>query len=70
LAKNSRFIRVAERLKAAERLSEQMIFRDRFVLDASASGPFEVFAQLQALMCHPLSDRKSAGAQRMASALT
>ena len=34
---------------------EQVIFRDRVVLDASASEPFEIFAQLQALMCHPLS---------------
>lgn len=34
---------------------EQVIFRDRVVLEASASEPFEIFAQLQALMCHPLS---------------
>jgi hypothetical protein len=34
---------------------EQVISRDRVVLDASASEPFEIFAQLQALMCHPLS---------------
>lgn len=32
---------------------EQVIFRDRVVFDASASEPFEIFAQLQALMCAP-----------------
>lgn len=37
---------------------EQVIVRDRVVLDASVSEPFEVFAQLQALMCHPLSTRE------------
>lgn len=35
---------------------EQAILRDRVVVDASASEPFEIFAQLQALMCHPLSE--------------
>jgi hypothetical protein len=34
---------------------EQVISRDRIVLDASASKPFEIFAQLQALICFPLS---------------
>jgi hypothetical protein len=34
---------------------EQVIFRDRVILDASSSEPFEIFAQLQALMCFPLS---------------
>lgn len=34
---------------------EQVIIRDRVVLDAAHSQPFEIFAQLQALMCHPLS---------------
>jgi len=32
---------------------EQVIFQDRVVLDASASEPFEIFAQLQTLMCFP-----------------
>ena len=36
---------------------EQVIVRDPVVLDASVSEPFEVFAQLQALLCHPLSTR-------------
>lgn len=37
---------------------EQVIARVRVALDASASEPFEIFAQLQALMCHPLSTRE------------
>lgn len=37
---------------------EQVIVRDRIVLDASVSEPFEIFAQLQALMCHPLSNQE------------
>ena len=35
---------------------EQVICNDRVVLDATASEPFEIFAQLQALTCHPLSE--------------
>lgn len=45
---------------------EQVIVRDKVILDASVSEPFEVFAQLRALMCHPFStgeerDRIAAG---------
>src|SRR5579864_3984517 len=32
---------------------EQVIVRERVVLDASALEPFEIFANLQALLCHP-----------------
>ena len=46
---------------------EQAIFRDRVVLDAAVSEPFEIFAQLQALMCHPLS--KSAERDRIAKGI-
>ena len=37
---------------------EQVISRDHVVLDASVSEPFEIFAQLQTLMCHPLGTRE------------
>ena len=37
---------------------EQVIASDRVTLDASAFEPFEIFAQLQTLMCHPLSSRE------------
>lgn len=34
---------------------EQIVCNERLILDASASHPFEIFAQLEALMCHSLS---------------
>lgn len=37
---------------------EQVIVRDRVVLNASTLEPFEIFARLQALMCHPLSSQE------------
>ncbi|HJP68510.1 MAG TPA: hypothetical protein VJ846_06380 [Sphingomicrobium sp.] len=40
---------------------EQVIVRDRTVLDASVSEAFEIFAQLQALMCYPLSSQEERG---------
>ena len=37
---------------------EQVIVRDRVVVDASTLEPFEIFGRLQALMCHPLSSQE------------
>ena len=46
---------------------EQAVSNQRVILDSKASQPFEIFAQLQALMCFPR--ETSAGRDRVAGAI-